>query len=435
MPQVAPAAAPATAARRHGRSRDGPSAERGRRDSRRDGRPPADDGALPRRPAPRSCRRISGTPLAPVVEHAGFPLIGNIVVLRARRGTRRPPRVSTRPRTATCSTTRSAGRCPAPIRGLFALVVMPLAMSLEILAEAAAYLVPGRIVTGMRDVRAYRWLSWEDAPRTLELRARRLDAHLGRDRVHVELRPRSRTAWRRRARRSRRTSCSTTAIAEPPPRSPRTSAGAGRRAVRAGPALRRRDVPWCRPGRRSAAIELLGARRCGREARGPATGRHAARASRSPASSSTRSCSTRPGQVIGFWAADRLDRGTRRLPVPTRRARRLRAAASAGGGAELRRRRSSSAATRSCAPTSTCYGAGRRALDASDGLGGQALRRAGPFPGTDCPVRAAAVVDRLAGALAAYSGRRVACRRLDARLPIDRGLWKPVWAQPRPRPP
>ena len=61
--------------------------------------------------------------------------------------------------------------------GLHALALMPLAMSLEILAEAAAHLVPGRIVTGMRDVRAHRWLAWEDAPQTLELRARRLDAH------------------------------------------------------------------------------------------------------------------------------------------------------------------------------------------------------------------------------------------------------------------
>jgi phosphopantetheinyl transferase (holo-ACP synthase) len=30
--------------------------------------------------------------------------------------------------------------------------------------------------------------------------------------------------------------------------------------------------------------------------------------------------------------------------------------------------------------------------------------------------------------VAPYEGQPVACRRLDARLPVDRGLWKPVWA-------
>ena len=58
---------------------------------------------------------------------------------------------------------------------LHGLAVMPLAMSLEILAEAAAYLVPGLTVTGLRGVRANRWLSWEDDERhTLQITARRL---------------------------------------------------------------------------------------------------------------------------------------------------------------------------------------------------------------------------------------------------------------------
>jgi len=70
---------------------------------------------------------------------------------------------------------------------LSALMVMPLAMSLEILAEAAASLVPGRLVTGFRDVHAQRWLAWEDAPETLEVTARRLPSTDGRERVHVAL--------------------------------------------------------------------------------------------------------------------------------------------------------------------------------------------------------------------------------------------------------
>jgi phosphopantetheinyl transferase len=39
--------------------------------------------------------------------------------------------------------------------------VMPLTMSMEMLAEAAAALVPARRLVGMRDVRAYRWLALE----------------------------------------------------------------------------------------------------------------------------------------------------------------------------------------------------------------------------------------------------------------------------------
>ncbi len=44
--------------------------------------------------------------------------------------------------------------------GLHALALMPLAMSIEILAEAACCLLPGRVVTGMREVRAHRWLAF-----------------------------------------------------------------------------------------------------------------------------------------------------------------------------------------------------------------------------------------------------------------------------------
>ncbi len=70
---------------------------------------------------------------------------------------------------------------------LSALMVMPLTMSLEILAEAAAVLVPGPRVTGLRDVRAHRWLAWDDEPRTLEVRADRLPRSGLEDRVHVKL--------------------------------------------------------------------------------------------------------------------------------------------------------------------------------------------------------------------------------------------------------
>ncbi|HLG74009.1 MAG TPA: acyltransferase domain-containing protein, partial [Chloroflexota bacterium] len=69
---------------------------------------------------------------------------------------------------------------------LTALAIMPLTMSLEIAAEAAARLVPGKQVVGLRDVRAYRWMTWEDKPVRLRVQARRLAE--APDRVAVELR-------------------------------------------------------------------------------------------------------------------------------------------------------------------------------------------------------------------------------------------------------
>ena len=93
-----------------------------------------------------------GTPLAPVVEHAGFPLIGNVVVFEP--GGELVARREFDPAEDRYLLDHTLGRTVSRTDpGLFALALMPLAMSLEILAEAAACLVPGRIVTGMRDVR------------------------------------------------------------------------------------------------------------------------------------------------------------------------------------------------------------------------------------------------------------------------------------------
>ena len=51
------------------------------------------------------------------------------------------------------------------------MAVMPLTMSLEILAEAASALRSGRPVVGLRDVRAARWITF-DRPQTLQVTAR-----------------------------------------------------------------------------------------------------------------------------------------------------------------------------------------------------------------------------------------------------------------------
>ena len=50
--------------------------------------------------------------------------------------------------------------------------VMPMTFTLEMMAEAAAVLVPGKVVTSVRDVRLYRWLAFdEEAPTVVELTA------------------------------------------------------------------------------------------------------------------------------------------------------------------------------------------------------------------------------------------------------------------------
>ena len=96
---------------------------------------------------------------------------------------------STRSRTSTCSTTRSAGSVSRIDPELHALALMPLAMSIEILAEAASCLLPDRVVTGLRDLRAHRWLAFEEDPADARRSApARLAGEGGLERVRVELR-------------------------------------------------------------------------------------------------------------------------------------------------------------------------------------------------------------------------------------------------------
>ncbi|HTU92583.1 MAG TPA: polyketide synthase dehydratase domain-containing protein, partial [Gemmataceae bacterium] len=49
---------------------------------------------------------------------------------------------------------------------------MPMAFSLEMMAEAAAFLCPGQLVVGMKRVRLQRWIPFDDEPITVELTAR-----------------------------------------------------------------------------------------------------------------------------------------------------------------------------------------------------------------------------------------------------------------------
>jgi malonyl CoA-acyl carrier protein transacylase len=49
---------------------------------------------------------------------------------------------------------------------------MPMAFSVEMMAEAAAFLLPGQLVIGLKRVRLQRWIPFDDEPITLELTAR-----------------------------------------------------------------------------------------------------------------------------------------------------------------------------------------------------------------------------------------------------------------------
>ena len=56
--------------------------------------------------------------------------------------------------------------------GLRPLVVLPLTMSMEILAEAATALMPGQVLTGMRDIQAHHWIQVDETPVSLYISAR-----------------------------------------------------------------------------------------------------------------------------------------------------------------------------------------------------------------------------------------------------------------------
>lgn len=58
---------------------------------------------------------------------------------------------------------------------LRALPIMPLTLSLELMAQAAAALLPGCVLTRLDDVAARRWIEFGDGPRTIEIRARVVD--------------------------------------------------------------------------------------------------------------------------------------------------------------------------------------------------------------------------------------------------------------------
>jgi phosphopantetheine--protein transferase-like protein len=65
------------------------------------------------------------------------------------------------------------GRVSVTDDGLMALPVVPLTISMEMLAEAAAVLLPDKTLVGIKDIRAYRWIALDEGRVTLQLIARR----------------------------------------------------------------------------------------------------------------------------------------------------------------------------------------------------------------------------------------------------------------------
>jgi acyl transferase domain-containing protein len=61
---------------------------------------------------------------------------------------------------------------------LLGLPVVPFTVSIELLAEAAATLCPGRVVVGARHVRAHQWIALDDGPVTLRVVARRVGSEV-----------------------------------------------------------------------------------------------------------------------------------------------------------------------------------------------------------------------------------------------------------------
>jgi len=308
---------------------------------------------------------------------------------------------------------------------LTALALMPLAMSLEIVAEAAACLIPDMTVTGLRDVRANRWLAWGEEPQTLEVTARRLAADGSRERVRVELRDTGENG----APASPAVEATVLlgdAFGAPP--APATVPLEDGRPSRWTPdelydeamfhqatwqAVRALDV--LSPGGARARLHVL------------------------PRSAMLRSTPEpdfvldpvvldAAGQVIGFWAADEFERG--KVIFPFRLAALELYEPPRPEGEEL-----------------TCVAAIERIGDTllrsdidvldSDGRCWMRLESwedkrfdvPDRFRPLTVPSELSPLSTRWEAPTAPYARRTVACHRLDTRLPADGALWKGVWAR------
>ncbi|MBW2306502.1 MAG: polyketide synthase dehydratase domain-containing protein [Deltaproteobacteria bacterium] len=113
----------------------------------------------------------AGMPLSTSVKPSSFPLIGEVISmvpgheLVARRRVSLDEDLYLRDHTLWGNISRLDDT-------LRPLAVMPLTMSMEILAEAGAVIIPEQVLIGMKNIRAYRWIALENSFVTLQIVAR-----------------------------------------------------------------------------------------------------------------------------------------------------------------------------------------------------------------------------------------------------------------------
>ena len=188
--------------------------------------------------------------------------------------------------------------------GVTGLPVLPFTVMAEMLAQAAARLVPGKPLVGLRDVQARRWIRYEDEPVALEIVAR------GRSGSSP-----ARSAWRS-------TIAGKAGLGDAPEvegvvvfaRPSRRAARCDRRAARVDPSR-----AGSRPSRSTPSSGCSTARRCRRSSE---VGPVATAGSRGRSASSRAAGSSRPGasprpltdpivldaftHLLGLWGLDRL---------------------------------------------------------------------------------------------------------------------------------
>jgi malonyl CoA-acyl carrier protein transacylase/phosphopantetheinyl transferase len=310
---------------------------------------------------------------------------------------------------------------------LSALMVMPLTMSLEILAEAAAALVPGRLVVGLSDVRAFRWLAWEEEPRMLEVTAERLSRSGDDDRVHVKLFDLGASGGKGAAAGSPAVEAVVVlsdAYPSPPPLEPPAADGLGPSRWQPeelytdgmfhGPLWQGvRAIERTGPGGTSARLEVL-----------PFGG--LLRSESDPAFVLDPVMLDAAGQVIGFWTGERFETG--RVVFPFRL-----------GRLDVFGPRRPEGEPLACTAAIELIGDQlvRSDIDVAASDGTLWLRLSGwedkrfDLPPAFAPL--ARLSDRtpisseLPGPIEPFEGEQLECRRLTAVLP-DRALWTGVWA-------
>jgi phosphopantetheinyl transferase (holo-ACP synthase) len=296
-------------------------------------------------------------------------------------------------------------------------------MSIEILAEAASCLLPGRVLTGLRDLRAHRWLALDETPQTLEVSARRLDGDGGLERVLAQLggvdgdgAPGDPIVE------------ATMLLGDhfPPPPASSAAVQDGRpsrlkpdelyeEAMFHQPLWRGvRSVDAVAPGGAHAQLQAL-----------PRTG--LLRGNPEPCFVLDPVVLDCAGQVVGFWAAEALEQA--KVVFPFRLAALDLYGAAPREGERLSCRAAISVESEHVVSSN---------IDVLDGEGRCIMRLTGwadkrfavpeRFAPLAHPARLAPISTPWQAPLAPYPDHAIACRRLDAQLPADRALWKPVWA-------